>query len=94
MSATDTTTHPATPPAAERARLRVDLARAAHLVAPAWPLEDFVAVNPVVGLLEAGFDAATAEARRWFGARTHPGPSALALRRPRGSWTRTTCASP
>lgn len=77
MSATDTTTHPATPPAAERARLRVDLARAAHLVAPAWPLEDFVAVNPVVGLLEAGFDAATAEARRWFGARTHPGPSAL-----------------
>lgn len=56
-----------------RGRLHVEARRAARIVAPAWPLERFVAVNPLQGLQSEGFDAATAEARRWLGTTTHPG---------------------
>lgn len=59
--------------ATDRARLRVDVATAARLVAPVWPLERFVAVNPLLGLVEQGFDEAVTEARRWLGAGGYPG---------------------
>lgn len=65
-AAVDTTAEP-------RARLRVEIANAARIVAPVWPLERFVAVNPLVGLIEEGFDGAVADARRWLGARGYPG---------------------
>jgi uncharacterized protein YbcC (UPF0753/DUF2309 family) len=77
MSATDldTTgsdhTAPGTPSAVDRARLVADVARAGTIVAPYWPITAFIAVNPLGGLIDLPFDAATAEARRWFGARTH-----------------------
>lgn len=63
----------AVPPAdpARRAEIRADVARAAAVVAPQWPLGSFVAVNPLGGLEAEGFDQAAAVARRWRGARTH-----------------------
>jgi uncharacterized protein len=51
--------------------LRADVATASRLVAPAWPLTSFVAVNPLHGLEHLPFDAACAQARRWMRARTH-----------------------
>lgn len=62
---------PTTVDESERSRIRGDVARAASLVAPMWPLSSFVAVNPLGGLEAQGFDGATATARRWLGARTH-----------------------
>jgi uncharacterized protein YbcC (UPF0753/DUF2309 family) len=57
------------PPTLDRAAPRTDvldaLHEAARLVAPQWPLTSFVAVNPLGGLEDEGFDAATALARRW-----------------------------
>ncbi len=61
----------------EAARLRVDLADAARLIAPVWPIDRFVAVNPLLGLVEKPFDEAVAEARRWFGAAGYPGDAPL-----------------
>ena len=61
----------------ERARLRVDIATAARLVAPVWPLERFIAVNPLLGLLDQGFGPATAEAGRWLGVRGYPSRATL-----------------
>ncbi len=58
-------------PAADRGRLIADVARAGSIVAPYWPITAFVAVNPLGGLTDLPFDAATDAARRWFGARTH-----------------------
>jgi len=55
----------------ERSRIRSDVATATSIVSPLWPLSSFVAVNPLGGLEPAGFDRATATARRWLGARTH-----------------------
>jgi len=57
--------------ATRRAETRADAARAAEVVAPQWPLASFVAVNPLGGLEAESFERATAEARRWRGARTH-----------------------
>jgi uncharacterized protein YbcC (UPF0753/DUF2309 family)/formate hydrogenlyase subunit 3/multisubunit Na+/H+ antiporter MnhD subunit len=51
--------------------VRADVARAATIIAPAWPLTSFVAVNPLGGLEPMGFDGATAVARRQLRARTH-----------------------
>lgn len=56
-----------------RAELRVEITNAARVVAPVWPLERFVAVNPLLGLVDLGFEDAVAEAGRWFGARGYPG---------------------
>ena len=58
---------------AEPRAAAVEIANAARIVAPVWPLERFVAVNPLVGLIEEGFDGAVADARRWLGARGYPG---------------------
>ncbi len=66
--------------AEQRARLRVEIANAARIVAPVWPLERFVAVNPLLGLLEEGFEGAVADARRWLGARGYPGAPAASDR--------------
>ncbi len=54
-----------------RSKVRADVARAATIIAPAWPLTSFVAVNPLGGLEQLGFDGATAVARRQLRARTH-----------------------
>ncbi|MGK0276063.1 MAG: hypothetical protein ACI9N0_002451 [Ilumatobacter sp.] len=54
-----------------RSKVRADVARAATIIAPAWPLTSFVAVNPLGGLEQLGFDGATAVARRQLHARTH-----------------------
>ncbi|MBL8777647.1 MAG: DUF2309 domain-containing protein [Acidimicrobiales bacterium] len=63
-----------------RARLRVEIAESSRIVAPVWPLERFVAVNPLLGLLEEGFDGAVSDARRWLGARGYPGVPAPSQR--------------
>jgi uncharacterized protein YbcC (UPF0753/DUF2309 family)/formate hydrogenlyase subunit 3/multisubunit Na+/H+ antiporter MnhD subunit len=54
-----------------RSKVRADVARAATIIAPAWPLTSFVAVNPLGGLEQLGFEEATAVARRQLRARTH-----------------------
>ncbi|HUW04114.1 MAG TPA: putative inorganic carbon transporter subunit DabA [Acidimicrobiales bacterium] len=54
-----------------RAEVRAELAQAAAIVAPLWPLSSFVAVNPLGGLESLDFDDAAATARRWLGGRTH-----------------------
>ncbi|MFP5370132.1 MAG: putative inorganic carbon transporter subunit DabA, partial [Actinomycetes bacterium] len=51
--------------------LLADVSEAAEIIAPLWPLTNFVAVNPLVGLQHLLFDDATAVARRWLRARTH-----------------------
>ncbi|MEM8904074.1 MAG: putative inorganic carbon transporter subunit DabA, partial [Actinomycetota bacterium] len=53
------------------ARIRADVSRAGAVVAPLWPLSSFVAANPLGGLEELGFDAATTRAREVTGGRTH-----------------------
>lgn len=51
--------------------LQAQVARAAEIVAPSWPLASFVAVNPLSGFEDRSFDDATAEVGRWTDARTH-----------------------
>lgn len=58
--------------AQKRAQLPVSIANAARLVPPLWPIETFIAVNPLLGLIDLGFDEAAVEADRWLGARCHP----------------------
>ncbi len=53
--------------------LRDDIAMAARVVAPLWPLERFVAVNPWQGLTDLGFERAIDQTRRWVGSRGVPG---------------------
>ena len=60
---------------ADRQRLVEDVAVAARLLAPTWPLEGFIAVNPLVGLLELGFEAAVREAGRWLPVCGYPSPA-------------------
>ena len=54
-----------------RAPIRSDVTRAQNVIAPSWPLTSFVAVNPLGGLENAGFEAASQIARRHLGAKTH-----------------------
>jgi len=61
----------------ERTRVRVDVDAAARVVAPQWPLDSFIAVNPLEGLLQDGFEGAASQARRWLGARCYPDPAWL-----------------
>jgi uncharacterized protein YbcC (UPF0753/DUF2309 family) len=72
---------PAGPTGTERAEARDGLedsiAEAALIVAPLWPIERFIAVNPLQGLTSDGFEGATAEARRWLGAGGRPGRAAV-----------------
>jgi uncharacterized protein YbcC (UPF0753/DUF2309 family) len=61
-----------------RTRLRALVALAADAIAPAWPLDTFVAVNPLLGFEERQFDEATLEASELFRAATLPGIAAPA----------------
>ncbi len=63
---------------AQRGRLRAEIAQAARVIAPLWPIDRFIAVNPMHGLTGRPFDEAAALARRWLGADTHPGGADLA----------------
>lgn len=54
---------------AERARLLADVAVAARILAPVWPLETFIAVNPLSGLEDRPFEQAIATAGELLGAR-------------------------
>jgi uncharacterized protein YbcC (UPF0753/DUF2309 family) len=56
----------------QRARLRSTVALAADAIAPVWPLDTFVAVNPLLGFDTLPFDEATARAAERFGARVLP----------------------
>lgn len=58
-------------PSARVLRLHADVRKAAEMVAPLWPLDRFVAVNPLGGLTDLPFEEACTEARRWRGVRTH-----------------------
>jgi uncharacterized protein len=80
-------TAPTAPSAVDRGRLVADVARAGSIVAPYWPLTAFVAVNPLGGLVDLPFDAATDTARRWFGARTHLPLAAFRAEHQRGRVT-------
>jgi uncharacterized protein YbcC (UPF0753/DUF2309 family) len=51
------------------ARIRALASQAADIVAPVWPLERFVAVNPLKGLEDRPFQAAVREGARLFGGR-------------------------
>lgn len=75
MSPTIDTTH--TP--ARRAQLRVQVTNAARLIQPLWPLERFVAVNPLLGLLDRGFERAIQESNRWFGTTGFPADAPPAI---------------
>lgn len=57
---------------AARARTRIDVEVAARVIGPVWPLRSFIAVNPLDGLVELGFDAAVAQAQRWLRSRCLP----------------------
>ena len=54
----------------ERARARASVEAASQLVAPAWPLGQFVASNPLAGLEHLTFDEATERAAQVRGGRT------------------------
>jgi len=51
------------------ARIRALASQAADIVAPVWPLERFVAVNPLKGLEDRPFQTAVREGARLFGGR-------------------------
>lgn len=57
--------------AARVLQLHVDVRRAAEIIAPVWPIDRFVAVNPLGGLTHLPFEQACGEARRWRGVHTH-----------------------
>jgi uncharacterized protein len=58
--------------AAGRARTRIDVEVAGRVIGPLWPLRNFIAVNPLDGLVEMGFEGAAAQAQRWLRARCFP----------------------
>ncbi len=53
----------------ERSRLRADVTLAARILAPTWPIETFIAINPLGGLEDQPFADALATAAEVFGAR-------------------------
>ncbi|MCZ3389877.1 MAG: Na-translocating system protein MpsB [Actinomycetia bacterium] len=62
---TNEPTAPITP--VERARARASVAAASEIVAPAWPLGQFVASNPLAGLEHLPFEVATQRAAGFRG---------------------------
>lgn len=58
--------------AGARAHTRIDVEVAARVIGPLWPLRSFIAVNPLEGLVDMGFDTAAAQAQRWLRARCLP----------------------
>lgn len=55
----------------ERARARASVESASRVIAPAWPLGQFVASNPLAGLEHLTFDDATERATQIRGGRTN-----------------------
>lgn len=55
-----------------RAGIRIDVEVAARVIGPVWPLRSFIAVNPLVGLVDLGFETAAAQAQRWLRASCLP----------------------
>ena len=51
-----------------RAGIRAEVASASKLVAPLWPADTIIAVNPLLGLLDRPFEEAVRVARRQLGA--------------------------
>lgn len=72
---------------AARARLLIDVEAAARLLGPMWPVHRFVAVNPLVGLLELGFEGAVREASRWLPLHGYPSPQFMEAQYRRGRVT-------
>lgn len=62
----------------ERARLLAQIENAAAIIAPYWPLAQFIAVNPLHGLEELPFEEAARRAGQLFGGRGYPSPSRVA----------------
>jgi uncharacterized protein YbcC (UPF0753/DUF2309 family)/NADH:ubiquinone oxidoreductase subunit 5 (subunit L)/multisubunit Na+/H+ antiporter MnhA subunit len=56
----------------ELIRVAADVPVATDVTAELWPLQTFVAVNPLAGLERLSFDEATARMRAVAGVRTHP----------------------
>lgn len=54
---------------ADRSRVRSDAEIAGSIISRSWPLETFIAVNPLGALEEKPFDEAIREAGRTLGAR-------------------------
>ena len=82
-TAASTTSARSTPPsttlatrAPERDAVRPALQRAAARIAPLWPLDRFVAVNPYLGLTDHRFEEASQLLARTTGAATTMAPSA------------------
>ncbi len=74
------------PPSPER--IGEAVARAARVVPPLWPLSDFVAVNPFLGLTELDFEEASERLEHTAGARTVMPRSYYAAAIDRGEITR------
>lgn len=69
-------TPPATPLAAQAVLPVSDqITQAINRIAPAWPLDRAIAVNPWWGFVDQPFDQATAQLRRLADARTHMSPA-------------------
>ncbi|GAB3767831.1 DUF2309 domain-containing protein [Microlunatus parietis] len=66
--ATDVTADVAT----QLAAVRTEIADAAGFLAPTWPLADFIAVNPMAGLMDRPFTEAATVAADLLGARVTP----------------------
>jgi len=57
----------------DKARLAARIETAAARLAPAWPLDRLIAVNPLQGLEDRPFEAAVAEGAALFGGTGYPG---------------------
>jgi len=67
-SAGSPTTTPTGLDSGRRAEIRAEVASASKLIAPLWPADSIVAVNPLLGLLDRPFEEAIRVARRELGA--------------------------
>lgn len=65
-------------PPALRTRLLVELEKAARLIAPLWPINTFIAVNPLWDLRTLGFAPAIDAARQHLGIQGYPSADLLA----------------
>lgn len=61
----------------ESTHIRARVENAANVLGRCWPLQSFIAANPLAGLEGRSFHDAVMEARRLFGARAYPGASDL-----------------
>ncbi len=69
---------------ASEVRLRAEVARAADILFPVWPIGTFIAVNPLGNLAQMPFGEAIAEAEHALGATCYPGPELFRRARAEG----------